>query len=321
MAAIDIVLPVYNGSKYLRESIESILTQSHTDFKLFIVDDCSIDDSADVIESYLSDERIVFLQNSINKGLFPSLNRLIIASDSPLVHLWAQDDIMDSRFLESVIHFHCKHQSIGFSYCAVKIINDEGLIVENKFVDYTPEVISPKLHDKISLYTGSIAGNICNVTIKRAALKSVGLFNEDMRMSGDFDMWIRLTKEYSVGRMAEPLIYLRNHSKQLSQQLTKKYYSTIEDLTIYKVLLNRVDDNLRKWGLVYFRRYKLSYYNNLAIKLLLKRQFKLSFKLFKLLNRECNFLLLIYYSFRNKFAKRESFNVPNREANNKFLFE
>lgn len=315
MALIDVILPVYNGAVHLRESIESVLIQTAKDFRLFIVNDCSTDNSREIIAEYIHDERVVFFQNKNNIGLFPSLNLLIRKSDSKLIHLWAQDDVMKPSFLENAILFHHKHPEISFSYCAVSIIDDRGVEIVSNFVDYTPELITPVLHDKIALYTGSITGNICNVTLKREAIEKVGLFDESMKMSGDFDMWVKLTATSPIGRIAEPLICLRNHPQQLSRQLKKKYFSSLEDLKIYDVVFGRVDDELMHWGELYFKRYKLTYYYNLAIKMLLNGDVILGLKLIKLINDRCSIWKLQYYSTKNKFSRSDK-NLTD----NKFLF-
>src|SRR5688572_16773922 len=88
---ISVILPVYNGGEYLKQSVESVLTQSLNNFELLILDDCSTDGSWSYLQS-LDDNRIELYRNEKNKGLFYNLNFLIKASNSPLVKLWAQDD-------------------------------------------------------------------------------------------------------------------------------------------------------------------------------------------------------------------------------------
>ena len=73
---ISVVMSVYNGSLYLRESIESILNQTFTDFEFIIINDCSTDDSKDIIAEYVEkDSRIVLVNNPENIGLTKSLNK------------------------------------------------------------------------------------------------------------------------------------------------------------------------------------------------------------------------------------------------------
>lgn len=314
MPAIDVVLPVYNGQKYLEQSILSVLNQSFEDFRLYIINDCSSDESDAIIRRLLVDNKIDYEVHKKNRGLFPTLNHLIRKSDAPLIHLWAQDDTMHPDFLQTVTAFHQEYPQISFSYTAVNIIDEEGKILPTAFTDYTPAIIPVELHDKIALYTGSIAGNICNVTIKRKAIEVVGLFDENMKMSGDFDMWVKLTENAPIGRVAEPLINLRNHSNQLSRQLNKKFYSSMEDLKIYDRLLHRLPPETWAWGSQYFT-HKLTYYFSLAIQMLLKGHPQHAFKLLAELNKRKNLI-----SITTAFVS----NKRNQKAvvtDNKFLFE
>lgn len=312
---IAVVLPVYNGAKYLKESIQSVLGQGFYNFRLHILNDCSTDNSEEIVAGFLADSRVVYHKNPTNKGLFPTLNALIEQSNAPLIHLWAQDDIMEARCLEKIVAFHRKYPEISFSYCDVNIIDENGRLVEKSFKDYTPELIPSSLHDKIAFYTGSITGNICNVTIKRKVLEEVGLFDEGMKMSGDFEMWVRLTEKYPIGRIPIPLINLRNHSEQLSRQLRKKYFSTLEDLTIYDTLTKRASTDLKAWGEIYFIQSKLCYYYSLALQLIRSGQFKYGLHLLWVLNKRKNVATLSYFLIKNKFKGRSAV------TDNSFLFD
>lgn len=313
-AKIAVVLPVYNGARYLKESIQSVLNQSFHDFRLHILNDCSTDNSEEIISGFLGDNRVKYHKNLTNRGLFPTLNILIEQSDAPLVHLWAQDDIMEPECLGNIVAFHEKHPTIAFSYCDVNIIDEDGYLEERSFKDHTPELITPALHDRIAFYTGSITGNICNVTIKRKVLKELGLFDESMKMSGDFEMWVRLTAKYPLGRIPIPLINLRNHQGQLSRQLRKKYFSTLEDLTIYDSLLKRATADLKEWGETFFIQAKLCYYYSLSIQLLKSGQFKYGLHLMRVLNKRKNVVTLSYFLLKNKLERKSTI------TDNSFLF-
>ena len=94
MPKVSIVLPVYNGEKYLRESLDSILTQTFSDWELIIVNDCSTDGTQNIIEEYVSkDSRIRTIKNSINQKLPESLNIGFRISTGEYL-TWTSDDNM-----------------------------------------------------------------------------------------------------------------------------------------------------------------------------------------------------------------------------------
>ena len=296
---ITVVLPVYNGGEYLKLSVASVLEQNFQQYEFLIMDDQSNDGSYEWLEQ-LKDARIKLYRNPQNKGLFYNLNFLIAQSSSNLIKLWAQDDIMYPQCLGAFVDFHQQHPGIGFSYSGRDIIDANGKIKENKSVDNTPEIISTELHARIAYYTGSIAGNIANVCINKKALDKVGPFNEQMKISADFDMWVRLARDHDTGFIKEKLIQLRDHDNQLSRN--EKYYinHVKEDLEVYRYLDSYVSDEQRREGHKTMRKNKMVFYYTLMIKSFLRGDLKTGRQYFKLLSSYDNIFLCSIYFFRKK---------------------
>ena len=270
--AISIILPVYNGMKYLQQSVQSVLNQGFKNFELLIVDDCSSDDSWNYLKS-LSDDRINVWRNEQNKGLFYNLNFLIKKSKTGLIKLWSQDDIMEIDCIAEICMFHKRHPQIGFSYTDRNYINAEGFVLQHSKEDNTPEIVLTELHTRIAFITGSIAGNIANVTLNKSAIDLVGLFNENMKISGDFEMWVRIAQHYEIGFLQKKLIKLRNHKEQLSSQEKYFIYHLKEDIIVYNFLFSYISPLLKKEGIGLLRKQKLLFYYTLMLKAFLKRKF------------------------------------------------
>ena len=302
---ISVILPVYNGMAYLALSVESVLKQDLQHFEFLIIDDVSKDGSYEYLQA-LHDDRIKLFRNESNKGLFYNLNFLIGQATSGLVKLWAQDDIMYPHCLTGFVHFHQKYPNLGFSYSGRTIIDEDGKIKETHKVDKTPEIISTELHAKIAYYTGSIAGNIANVCINKKALENVGLFKEQMKISADFDMWVRLAEHYDTGFIREELIMLRDHSGQLSRN--EKYYidHVREDLQVYRYLDGYVSSPLKKEGQEILRVQKLHFYFTLMIKALLKGQFNTAKEFYTQISSYTNIAVLATHFFKTKILKRKN---------------
>ncbi len=241
---ISVILPVYNGMNYLKESVESVLNQDIDSYEFLICDDCSTDESFEFLSKY-QDVKIQLFKNKSNKGLFPTLNFLIKKTKAPLIHLWAQDDIMYSNCLSETIKFHEKYPEVKFSFSRWHTINETGKIVDKGF-EIKDHTISPLGHAKSSILYGSIAGNIANVTLVKSAVEAVGYFNENMKYAGDFDMWCKLSKKTAVGMSAGYLIKLRQHSGQLSRNLEASYNKLSDNLEVYKCFLTHFEDEQLK---------------------------------------------------------------------------
>ncbi len=301
MYPISIILPVYNGTRYLKECVESVLNQTFTNFEFLIIDDCSNDNSYDYLSS-LTDKRITLFRNDQNRGLFYNLNYLIKKSNSKLIKLWSQDDIMHTYCIEDIIQFHTIYPFLGFSYTGRDYIDGDGnQIILNK-PDSTPALVSTALHAKIAFITGSIAGNISNVTLSKAALDKVGLFNEQMKISGDFDMWVRISKEHTIGFIKKPLIKLRNHKGQLSNQEEYFVYHLKEDISVYKYLFSYLDVAQRKEGKRMLRNQKLLFYYTLMLKAFFKGKIRLSFEFLSSIANFDNIFILTWFFIKHRIV-------------------
>lgn len=305
MPVISVILPVYNGGSYLASSVKSVLSQSLKNFELLILDDCSSDKSWEYLNS-LNDPRVVIYKNKENKGLFYNLNYLVKESKSDLIKLWAQDDVMYSDCLESFVTFHQKYPGLGFSYCGRDIIDKNGAVKEINFIDNTPAIIPPELHARIAFFTGSVAGNIANVCVSRKAIDKVGLFNEQMKISADFDMWVRLAREYNTGFIACKLMQLRDHKGQLSRNEEFYINHIKEDLIVYTNLLNYVNPAIKKEGKLLLRNHKLIFYYTLMMKTFFKGSFRSGIEFFKTLRKFDNIWILSLYFLKNRlFLKKK----------------
>ncbi|MBS1774583.1 MAG: glycosyltransferase [Bacteroidetes bacterium] len=305
MPDISVILPVYNGMPYLKESVSSVLSQQNADFELLILDDCSTDESVKYLQT-INDSRVKLYKNDTNKKLFYNLNYLSRKSNSPLIKLWSQDDVMLPDALSEIVAFHKAHPEVGFSYTARNYIDETGSVIATAKYDPTPEIIDAETHAKICFYTGSIAGNIANVTIVKEALEKVGYFNEQMIISGDFDMWVRIAEFYKIGFMNKPLINLRNHSGQLSRQ-TKYYIRHIEeDISVFKYLFSYIPGQLKEYGQKELRKHKLMFYTTLMMHSLVKGRVSDFANYWKTISKIDNPALLMGYLIRQKFISKKN---------------
>ncbi|QNR85294.1 glycosyltransferase [Pedobacter riviphilus] len=293
---ISIVLPVYNGIVYLEETISSILNQTISNYEVLICDDASTDESFLYLKQLtITDNRVKIFKNDQNLGLFKTLNKLIRISNGPLIHLWAQDDVMMPDCLEKCISFHQLYPDLTMSYHNVEYINEKGIIKPFEKIDGTPALIDTKLYAKISSKWGCIPGNISNVTINRNHAYAVGLFNEQLVLSADFDLWTKLAARGSIGRITEKLTYLRLHSGQLSRSFKSIALRIEEDIPIQKAIVSllRSDENEFKKAKLFWRwKTQPTYFNDLLY-LLFVKEFSESWKLVHLLKTETSIFGLL----------------------------
>jgi glycosyltransferase involved in cell wall biosynthesis len=242
---VSIILPVYNGSRYLRTCIDSIIGQRESDFELLIGDDRSTDRSSEIIASYRH-PRVRWFQNEQNQGLFPNLNQLLHRAKGELIRFVCQDDILRRECLEHEIAFFDEHPSIGMSYCKASVIDEEGETVEKWRLSDLPDVLAPTFARACLYYYGCIPGNLSTVCVRRKTLEKVGLFDEGYRVSGDYELWTRICGQQPMGVIHRHLVSLRRHNKQLSRARSSGALFVKENRMIREKLFHRLRPSERR---------------------------------------------------------------------------
>jgi glycosyltransferase involved in cell wall biosynthesis len=131
---LTVAMPVYNAAAYLPEAIESILNQTYRDFVFLIINDCSTDDTEEVILSY-KDERIKYVKNSQNIGVKDSLNKIIELTDSKYLARMDADDIAMPKRLEWQLEFMESHNDIGVCGGVFEVFGVENHIAKIPYED------------------------------------------------------------------------------------------------------------------------------------------------------------------------------------------
>jgi glycosyltransferase involved in cell wall biosynthesis len=209
---ISVVMSVYNGGPYLRQSIESILNQTWRDFEFIIVDDGSTDDTARIIGSF-QDERIILLSQT-NQGLQRSLNRGIKRARGRYVARHDSDDMALPRRLSIQLAFLKRHPQVSLLGTNLLIINSDGEIIGRDLGRATDDL---ELKWRL-LFSNPFAHP--SVMIRREAFDDVGLYSEsrDYRYIEDYELWSRIGKRYQIANLREPLVQYRNHLLNISNE-------------------------------------------------------------------------------------------------------
>jgi len=203
---IDVIMSVYNGEKYLREAIESILNQTYTNFKFIIVDDGSNDSSLDIINSF-ADERIEVIINKKREGLTRSLNKALEAAESKYVARQDADDVsLPSRF-------ESQHLEVDVLGTGIYLIDEEGNEIGERTTHPSPS--RQIFLERNEVFHGS-------AIIKRDALEAAGGYNELFKYSQDYELWLRLAKEHNVRNLQTPLYAFRIHKSSVSLKKTRE---------------------------------------------------------------------------------------------------
>jgi glycosyltransferase involved in cell wall biosynthesis len=219
---ISVILPVYNGEKYLAGAINSILSQTYRDFELIIINDCSSDRTSEILSTF-TDDRIRIINNLSNLKLSRSLNKGIEMAQGQFIARMDADDISLPERFEKQVAFMERHPEIGVVGCWVKRIDENGNITGNVFRETRPEAI------KWELFFGTPLPHP-TVMMRTSAIKSVGGFSNDILAAVDYECWTRLAKTTRLANLAEFLLLYRMHTENMSSKYHADQLSTVRRL-------------------------------------------------------------------------------------------
>ncbi len=204
---VSIVMPSYNTAKFIAESIRSVQAQTYPHWELIIVDDCSTDDTDEVVKEFLSDERIRFLKNEKNSGAAVSRNRALREAGGKWIAFLDSDDLWHPEKLEKQILF-MKENGCSFSYTDYAEMNEAS--EENGNV-----VRGPKRITKGGMYRYCWMG--CLTVMYDA--ETIGLIQiADIKKNNDYAMWLKACRKADCYRLGEVLAKYRKRSGSISNQ-------------------------------------------------------------------------------------------------------
>jgi len=195
---VSIIMPSYNTSRFIEETINSVLSQTYSDWELLIVDDCSSDDTDDVVQPFLADGRIRYLKNERNSGAAVSRNRALREAKGKWIAFLDSDDLWMPEKLEKQIEF-MKKNGYHFSYTNYAEINVDG---KRNGISVT----GPKKITKTGFFNYCWPG--CLTVMYDA--EAIGLIQiADIKKNNDYAMWLKVCQKADCYLLNEELALYR----------------------------------------------------------------------------------------------------------------
>jgi glycosyltransferase involved in cell wall biosynthesis len=213
--AVSVLMAVFNGEAYLREAIQSILSQTLTDFEFLIVDDGSTDSSRAIVESF-DDPRIRLIRNAGNVGLSRSLNRGIAEARGRYLSRMDADDISEPQRLQRQVAFMEGHPDAVVTGCWNTVIDRDGREIARRrgpiddvSIRWTLQFCSPFAHSA--------------ATIRMSALRELHpVYDESLVYAMDYDLWVRLAALGPLANINAFLVRWRTSPGSMTSRLGDK---------------------------------------------------------------------------------------------------
>ena len=223
---VTVLMPVYNGERYLRPAIDSILRQTFTDFELLIVDDGSVDRSCAIAESY-RDRRIRIVRNGANVGLSRSLNRGVALARGRYLARLDADDIAEPTRLAAQVDYLERHPDVELlgSWCTV--VNADGDVLARRYgpcvdaeIRWTLQFCTPFAHSSVMMR-------------RPAEGAAAPLYDESLAYAMDYDLWLKLAARGRIASLNQFLVRWRISPDGMTSRLgdrTERFERVAADL-------------------------------------------------------------------------------------------
>ena len=206
---VGVVIPVYNGAKYVAQAVDSALSQTLTAGRVVVVDDGSTDETGTVLESFGNHIDVVRQEN---RGVSAARNAgAALAGGDHLAFLDA-DDVWEKDKLRLQVQLMEEDERTGLVHCATRDIDAEGRVISDVMADG----LSGEVADELLLFRRPvILGGGSGMLVRRPAFDEVGGFDERLSTSADWDFFHRITRHYRVGFVPVPLLRYRIHDANM----------------------------------------------------------------------------------------------------------
>ncbi|WP_158847913.1 glycosyltransferase family 2 protein [Algibacter sp. L1A34] len=297
---ISIVIPLFNKETTIKDTIESVLSQSFTNFELIIIDDGSTDDSVNTISNNFKDERIKIIPQK-NQGVSVARNQGVKNARHELIAFLDADDLWSPEYLEYMVKAHNKHPEAGM-YCCAGFVKNADDSIYKRTTDKVSEDIS-MIHffhnPHIFLHTSS-------TIVKKTIFEKVGGFPKGMVRNQDFALFFSIALISKVCYCKLPLsTYVGGVPNQATSSFSiTKLQSIVDRFNI--VHNNWINSNRKNKDYLVFTKYEV---RHMILSNIRSKEFEFMNYFLNNLSEE---LISEFYSLEIKIYRSKKFNFLSK---------
>lgn len=203
---ISVVLPTFNGARYLGEAIDSCCRQTYKDWELIIVDDASTDDTPHIVAKFVArDVRIRLIRHEKNLKLPAALNTGFAAAQGSYLTWSSDDNLYAPKALETMLDALGHHPDIDLVYADYTTIDDAGNQLERIAAGEPPGLVSGNVVGPCFLYRARVQSELQG-------------YDETLFLAEDYDFWLRVSSRFGLLHLRESMYYYRYHAGSLTAQ-------------------------------------------------------------------------------------------------------
>lgn len=199
---VSVIIPVFNGAKYVGQAIYSALGQTYDNYEIIVADDGSTDDTAAVLNQFGDKITVLRLNHA---GICATRNAAIRESNGEFIALLDCDDLWEPEKLQKQMAYFKAHPELAlvYSYSTNFTNETEGDVALVKKIDFEGNIF------KDIFFKNSFANS--TIVMRREAFDTVGGYDESLKAMEDYELNLRISRKYKIGRVPESLVRRRIH--------------------------------------------------------------------------------------------------------------
>ena len=248
---VSVIIPAYNHEDYIKECIESVLNQTYKNLEVIVEDDCSTDNTKEVIKE-INDKRLKTIFSKKNKGTVNTINELTKICHGKYITAIGSDDVWYPTKIEEQLKVFQENPKLGAVFTLAEFIDENG----NKYEDDNPIL---NVFRKGNTSQGKrlrmfyeIGNHLCHSSsmITKKVVDDIGLYNKAFRQLHDYEYWVRIINKYNIHIINKKLVKYRR-ARDGNKSISAK--SRVNDIRTFNELFyinSKMIQNMKKEYLI-----------------------------------------------------------------------
>jgi glycosyltransferase involved in cell wall biosynthesis len=229
---VSVCIPTYNYGQFVAETVDSVLAQTYRDIEILVVDNCSTDNTFDVLRPYIDEGRIRYVCNDTNLGMVGNWNRCIELARGRYVKILCADDLLEASALEESVAMFEKHSGVAVVAFSRTIV-DNGL-KPLRIARYAVRsgIVPGSEAVRRCFLCGNLIGEPTAVMFRHCDAERG--FNPEYRQIVDLEMWMHLLGRGDMAFISTPLCKIRQHEEQLTKESVRTFVIVEDEKLLYR---------------------------------------------------------------------------------------
>lgn len=241
---VSIVVASYNHAEYLAQRMDSLIAQTYQQIEIIVIDDCSTDDSLQVLRSYENAPRVKLLAGERNGGWIAVSNQGIELSRGEFLLFANCDDACEPQLIERLVSAMRSGDNVGIAFCRSWLIDKDNKILSDDLRSQqrafqkrcAVDALIPGAEMGKYLLHSCVIPNLSAALIRRECFSKVGFLSPDYRACSDWDLFFRVAEYFDFSYVSQPLNHFRQHETTIRSVMKER--ATYEEY--FRVLLGNL---------------------------------------------------------------------------------